>query len=196
MRRFSSVIGMLTLLGCAFSLAVKTRAQADDSDRRFDKTFTVDVALDSDTLVVNHVDPTSQPNDQFRGDTLVIDGSVYKAGTVPSGMSDFDPKSMKDRIGKIRCRAAVLVPLTDLTTPAATFVSEMYSLPDDNQIILADGPGANLFATVERAVTGGTRSFSGVIGQLKEVNLGLNRSQACDLRVTFKLKSPEREHDH
>lgn len=195
MRRFGSVIGILTVLGCAFTLAVTTKAQVDERDRRFDKTLTVDVALDSATFVVNHVDPASQPTDQFRGDTLLIDGSVYKAGTVPSGMSDFDPKSTKDRIGMIRCRASVLVPLSDLTTPAATFVTEMYSLPDDNQIILADGPGANLFATVERAVTGGTRSFSGVIGQLKEVNLGLNRSQACDLRVTFKLKTPEREHD-
>lgn len=195
MKRFSSVIGILAVLACTLSLAVKTRAQADDRDRLSGKTFTLDVALDSDTLVVNHVDPASQPTDQFRGDTLLIDGSIYKAGTVPSGMSDFDPKSTANRIGKIRCRASVLVPLTDLTTPAGSFVTEMYSLPDDNQIILADGPGANLFATVERAVTGGTRSFSGVIGQLKEVNMGLNKSQACDLRVTFSLKSPKQEQD-
>jgi hypothetical protein len=92
---------------------------------------------------------------------VFIEGTIYPGGTLPSGFANNDPKA-PGGIGKIRCRALVLVPLTDVTTPAASFVTEFYSLPDDSRNIIADGPGANLFATVYRAVLGGTRSFDGV----------------------------------
>jgi hypothetical protein len=62
-------------------------------------------------------------------------------------------------------------------------------LPSQRQtIIIADGPGANLFATVYRAVLGGTRGYESVSGQLIEWNLGLNKTGACNLRITFNLK--------
>jgi len=84
-----------------------------------------------------------------------------------------------------------MVPLSDVTTPAATFVTELYSLPGDNQNIIADGSGANLFATVHRAVLGGTLLFEGVSGQMVEKNLGVNKSGTCNLRITFHLKRSE-----
>lgn len=193
MRPLVYAFTVISLVGGAFVSPLASQSDSDRADRQREKTFTIDVALDSATLVVNHVDPTQPQTAQFRGDTLVIDGTVYPSGTLPSGIAGNDPNA-PGGIGKIRCRALVLVPLTDLTTPAATFVSELYSLPDDNQTILVDGPGANLYATVQRAVLGGTRLFDGVSGQLSETNLGLNKSGACNLRVTFKLRNG-RHHD-
>lgn len=193
MRRLVYALTTICLLGGAFVSQLASRPDSDRADQSHEKTLTVDVALDSATLVVNHVDPTQPPTAQFRGDTLVIDGTIYPRGTLPSGIADNDPNA-PGGIGKIRCRALVLVPLSDVTTPAATFVSELYSLPDDNQTILVDGPGANLYATVQRAVLGGTRLFDGVSGQLSETNLGLNHSGACNLRVTFKFRNPS-HHD-
>jgi hypothetical protein len=187
----------LPLLGCALTFPVAALAAQGSAPFHNLETFTIDVALDADTLVVNHVDPTQPPTTQFRGDTLVIDGTIYPGGTLPSGIASNSPNT-PGGLGKIRCRATVLVPLSDITTPAATFVTEMYSFPDDKQIIIVDGPGANLYATVWRAVTGGTHSFEGVTGVVKEINLGLNASGACNLRITFTLRKPDvegRDHD-
>jgi hypothetical protein len=173
---------------------IPATTQADDRQGRDDEeTFTIDAALDGATLIVNHVDPTQPPDAQLRGDTLVIDGTIYRGGTLPSGIADNDPNA-PGGIGKITCRALVLVPLSDVTTPAATFVTELYSLPNDKTII-ADGPGANLFATVYRAVLGGTQGYESASGQLIERNLGTNSSHACNLRITFKLnKSGSERH--
>jgi hypothetical protein len=155
------------------------------------KTFTIDVALDAGTLVINHVDPSKPPTDQNRGDTLVIDGTVYPGYTLPSGINATNDPNAPGGIGKIRCRALVLVPLADITTPGASFVTEMYSLPNDDRMMLVDGLGANLFKTVRRAILGGTRDFEGATGEAVETNLGTNASGACNLRIQFKLRRSE-----
>lgn len=59
--------------------------------------------------------------------------------------------------------------------------------------VASEGPGANLDATVHRAVLGGTRLFEGGSGQIDETNPGLNQSEACNLRIASKLKKRERE---
>ena len=155
------------------------------------KTFTIDVALDAGTLVVNHVDPSQPPMEQFRGDTLVIDGTVYPGGTLPSGLNASNDPNGPGGIGKIRCRALILVPSADVTTPGASFVTELYSLPNDDRILLVDGLGANLFKTVRRAILGGTRDFEGITGDAIETNLGTNASGACNLRIQFKLRKSD-----
>lgn len=182
---------MLAGLAVAAAMIPLSASAQNDHSKLDEDVFTVDVALDGGTLIVNHVDPTQPPTAQLPGDTLVILGTIYPGGTLPSGIATNDPNA-SGGIGKIRCRALVLVPLTDVTTPTATFVTELYSFPDDNRIIIADGPGANLFATVLRAVLGGTRSFEGVSGQITETNLGVNKTGACNLRITFRLKRSER----
>jgi hypothetical protein len=102
-------------------------------------------------------------------------------------MAENDPNE-PGGIGKIRCRALILVQPTDLTTPMASFVTEQYSFSNDNQTIIADGPGANLYATVLRAVLGGTGHFEGVTGEIVEENIGMNSTGFCNLRITFHLK--------
>ncbi len=185
------VVGFLAGLAVFVAIASPARAlyQGPKVD---DETFTIDVALDAATLVVNHVDPSEPPMAQLRGDLVLIEGTIYPGGTLPTGIADNDPNA-KGGIGKIRCRAVVLVAMTDVTTPGATFVTELYSFPDDRQTILADGLGANLYATVVRSVLGGTRGFSGVSGQLIEKNLGLNKTGGCNLRITFRLTGSQEE---
>jgi len=178
-----SLLVALTMLTTGnFGVALRADDQQGDHGQ---KTFTVDVALDAATLVVNTANP---PNMGNRGDIIVIDGTIYPAGTIPPGLNANNDPNAPGGIGKIRCRALELVPGTDFTSPAFTFVTEWYSLPDDNQIILVDGPGPNLFATLKRAVIGGTASYKGVTGQVTETDIGVNKSGACNLRVTFQLK--------
>jgi hypothetical protein len=179
---------MCVLAGLAVTSLIPLSAWAENEhSKQDDEVFTVDVALDGATLIVNHVDPTQPPLVPFPGDTLVIFGTIYRGGTLPSGIADNDPNA-PGGIGKIRCRALILVQPTDLTTPVASFVTELYSFSNDNQTIIADGPGANLFATVLRAVLGGTAHFEGVTGEIVEKNIGLNKTGFCNLRITFKLK--------
>ena len=101
------------LAALAIAAMIPMTARADDRQGRADKeTFTVDVALNGATLIVNHVDPTQPANMAFPGDTLVVVGTIYRGGTLPSGIANNDP-SAPSGIGKIRCRALVLAPVTD-----------------------------------------------------------------------------------
>jgi hypothetical protein len=47
---------------------------------------------------------------------------------------------------------------------------------------------------LRRAVLGRTGSYEGVSGEVIEKNLGLNASNACNLRITFKLRMPEKDY--
>ncbi|MDQ1474462.1 MAG: hypothetical protein QOJ99_5942, partial [Bryobacterales bacterium] len=40
--------------------------------------FTIDVALDLATLLVNAANPNQPKDVQFRGDTLVFDGTIFR----------------------------------------------------------------------------------------------------------------------
>jgi hypothetical protein len=176
------------LAGLAIAAMIPLSIRADDGQSRdHEQTFTVDVALDGATVIVNHVDPTQPPKVAFPGDILVIRGTIYPGHTLPSGIVNNDPNA-PGGIGKILCRALILVQPTDLTTPAASFVTELYSFWNDSQTIIADGSGANLYATVLRAVLGGTGHFESVTGEIIEKNIGLNSTGFCNLRITFKLK--------
>jgi hypothetical protein len=142
----------------------------------------------------DHVDPTQPPQVPFPGDTLAIKGTIYRGGTLPSGIANNDPGA-SGGIGKITCRALILVQPTDFTTPAASFVTELYTFSNDTETIIADGPGANLYATVLRAVLGGTGHFESVTGEIIEKNIGLNSTGFRNLRITFKLnKSGSERH--
>jgi hypothetical protein len=167
--------------------AVPMQTRAQEGQANHEEVFTVDVALDGATIVINHVNPAKPDGMAFPGDVLYIEGTIYPEGKLPSGMAENDPNE-PGGIGKIRCRALILTQPTDLTTPMASFVTEMYSFGNDSQMIIADGPGANLYATVQRAILGGTGSFDAVSGQIKEVNIGMNSTGFCNLRITFKIK--------
>jgi hypothetical protein len=67
------------LAGLAIAAIIPMSAPADDGQSRgHQEIFTIDVALDSATLVVNHVDPTQPPTAQLPGDTLLIKGTIYR----------------------------------------------------------------------------------------------------------------------
>jgi hypothetical protein len=185
-RRTRKAICLLAGLAVTAMIPLTTWAE-DRHSRNDDEIFTVDVALDGNTLKVNHLDPTQDPKVPFPGDVLFIEGTIYKGGKLPTGIANNDPNG-PGGIGKIRCRALILVEPTDFTTPAASFVTELYSFSNDNETIIADGPGANLYATVLRAVLGGTGHFEGITGEIVEKNIGLNKTGFCNLRITFRVK--------
>jgi len=54
------------------------------------ETFTVDVAQDAATNAQNNIDPKEGKNPALfsRGDTFIVDGTIYLAGSLPSGTAN------------------------------------------------------------------------------------------------------------
>src|SRR5438445_13357544 len=61
-------------------------AMAQDSNNG--KTLTVDVAIDGSTLALNNNDPA---NPAIRGTTFTVTGKIFPGGTIPAGITSFDP---------------------------------------------------------------------------------------------------------
>jgi hypothetical protein len=158
--------------------------------------FTVDVAQDGGNYVQNSVDP-SAPKDLFaRGDTGILDGTIYPAGTLPDGHANNDPNA-PGGIGKYRWIATYTTNTADFlkslahepgAPPVVAFASELFSLPDDGATILTTGVWPNVNFTLNRAVLGGSGRFRDIVGESRVQNLGENRTGFCNLRVTFILR--------
>jgi hypothetical protein len=190
-RHAAYLMGGLALLAFVAIVPITTRAQDVEADHRGDhhgEKFTVDASLDTTT-----VGPVGKSL-FVRGELLVVNGNLFPGGTLPTGLNGGNDPNAPGQIGKILCRAAFLIDSTDFTTPFATFVSELYSFPDDVTHLLADGLGPNPGTTAHRIVSGGTGRYRGMVGELDETNLGLNAIGGCNLRLTFKLRKVEREH--
>lgn len=181
------VVLTLVALG-SYGLAVPREGGKDD-----DETFTVDVALDGATYVQNDVTETEGMAVFSRGDTFILGGTIYPAGTLPSGVANNDPNA-PGGIGKILCRGTYLGSSTDAANGATilTDTTELYLLSDDSRELIADGRTPNAAgATVERVVLGGTGKFKNAVGQIHEEDLGTNATTFCNIRVTFHLKTAE-----
>jgi hypothetical protein len=166
-------------------------------------TFTVDVAQDPSTNAQNDVDPAEGQILFTRGDTYIVDGKIYSAGTIPSGIADPDPNSRV--IGKYRIRGTFTTDAADFNRaiagdPSASrivaFATESFSLPDDETTILTDGVWPNARLSAHRVVLGGTGRFRDVVGEIFEQNIGEGTLGFCNSRVTFRLKKSTARHDH
>jgi hypothetical protein len=182
-----AVLSILSLVVAALAAInfVSPRAGASS-----DNTFTVDVALDANTYMQNNIDPNEPSTSFTRGDTYILGGTIYPAGTLPSGTANNDPNA-PGGIGKILCRGTYLVGTNDVANGATiwTDTTELYLLPGDNTELIADGRTPNVMgATIDRAVLGGTGRFRGATGEVHEVELGTNATGFCNLRITFHLK--------
>jgi hypothetical protein len=69
--------------------------------------------LDAAALIVKSRRSDSAADSATPGDTVFILGTIYRGGTLPIGIANNDPYA-SGGIGKIRCRALVLAPVTDL----------------------------------------------------------------------------------
>ena len=181
------------------ALAFPSQTLANNADEV--STFTVDVTESPVNYKQNNVDP-SEGQDVFSpGDTFVLQGTIYPAGTLPRGKANNDPDA-PGGIGKYRVRGAYTVDFADFekavegrpgAPPEIGFVTEMYSFHEDGTSILTDGIWPNDKFSARRVVLGGTGQFRDVIGEIKEENIGENKTGFCNLRVTFFIKRVKME---
>ena len=164
-------------------------------------TFTVDVAESTVNYSQNNVD-RSEGQDVFSpGDTFILQGTIYPAGTLPRGKANNDPNA-PGGIGKYRVRGTYTVDFANFekavnglpgAKPDLGLATEIYSFHEDGTSILPDGVWPNAHFSARRVVLGGTGGFRDIVGEIKEENIGENSTGFCNLRVTFLVKRVKAE---
>jgi hypothetical protein len=190
MNRQTVLAGVVTtLLGLTGGPVTLQAADGRDEGRQ----LVLDVAIDAHTLSLNNNDPADPANPR-RGTTFIVYGKVFPGGTIPSGVTPFDPDAAGS-IGVWVCRGVFLADFADITSGAASLAfdtTQMFLLPTDKNALFTEGFEGNVGVTTHRTVTGGTGSFRRVIGSVQQRTIGVNRNGAADglfdLRFTFKVK--------
>jgi hypothetical protein len=193
MNRRTVLAGVVTILLATNGGPAALRAAADHDDSR---PFVLDVAIDAHTLSLNNNDPADPANPR-RGTTFIVYGKVFPGGTIPSGVTPFDP-NMAGSIGVWVCRGVFLADFAEIMSGAASLsfdTTQMFLLTTDENALFTEGFEGNVGVTTHRTVTGGTGRFRRVIGEVQQRTIGVNRNGAADglfdLRFTFKVKGAE-----
>ena len=152
-------------------------------------TVTFDVAFDGRTYRgINGVDPfATDPPDLERGNTFILNGKIFPAGTIPSGDSDFGPDS-PGSIGNFYCRGVFLYGLDEIAAGAAPIVNSTQHLQLDNGSGLVTEGLEGAVPLAIRALVGGFGEYAGAGGQLRMEVLGANPTNESNWRFTFTIK--------
>jgi hypothetical protein len=182
--------------GLVIMAAISMQTRAQDGQASHEEVFTVDVAESPVNYQQNNVDP-SEGQDVFSpGDTFILEGTIYPAGTLPRGKANNDPEA-PGGIGKYRVRGTFTADFANFekavnrlpgANPEAGFVTEIYSFHEGETSIMTDGIWPNANFSARRVVLGGTGQFRDIVGEIKEENIGENASGFCNLRITFLVK--------
>ena len=192
MNRRTVLAGVVTTILAITGGPAALRAAGDhDSDQ-----LVLDVAIDAHTLSLNNNDP-SDPANPRRGTTFIVYGKIFPGGTIPSGVTPFDPNTAGS-VGVWVCRGVFLADFADIVSGAASSAfdtTQMFLLATDENALFTEGVEGNVGVTTHRTLTGGTGRFRGVIGEVHQQTIGVNRNGAADglfdLRFTFTLKGAD-----
>jgi hypothetical protein len=185
------------------------KAEHIQTERR----FTVDIAMDGRTVRFNHGITYQEAG---RGDTFVIFGPIYPAGTLPTGAASNSPDD-PGSIGAWTFRstfsydggvsrgsgleACCGLPAVETPPPwiqarrGRPGVVDLYNQLglgtghyqfDDGGTLVAEGLVGRPIGVV--AVVGGMGAFSGAGGEVTGGAIGTNSTGFPNLRLTFKLK--------
>ena len=141
-----------------------------------------DVAFDGSTFR----NQDGVPAGDFRGNTFILNGKIFPAGTIPPGDGTFSPDS-PGGIGTFICRGTQLYDLSDTTADPPFVVTTQLLRFDGDDAIVTEGLEAGV-SPVRRAVTGGWGRYSGASGEVSLELLGFNTTGAENYRFTFTLK--------
>jgi len=188
------------LLGIAMAVlaigGIPVDLSAEHDGHAGTRTFSVDVAIDAHTLSLNNNDPAN-PANPVRGTTFIVYGKVFPAGTIPSGVTGFDP-DQPGSIGTWFCRGVFLADFADVVSGKAALAfdtTQMFLLPEEGNAIFTEGLEGNVGVTTHRVVTGGTGPFARLTGTVRQQTIGVNRNGAADglfdLRFTFTVEDSE-----
>jgi hypothetical protein len=182
----------LALVGTVPLQITPTPARAQDRDDT--KTLEVDVAIDGATLTLNNNDSTN-PNNPVRGTTFTVTGKIFPGGTIPAGITPFDP-NQPGSIGSWVCSGVFVADAADIfggKAEISVHTSQIFMFDDGQNQLFTEGLEGAVGVTTHRVVVGGTGKFRDVIGQQRQdtIGLNLNGKGLFDLHLTFKLKKSD-----
>lgn len=145
--------------------------------------------------------PGASPTDQsnWRGTTFVVEGALYRAGTIPVGVTDWDPSSATP-IGQWFCRGWFI---SRTGRPGEADRPEPTGIVDQDYVVGLITPAhvfprdtittAGLTGTADLqqhpiySVTGGTGRFLAARGQITQRVIGANTTGAPNFVCDFQL---------
>ncbi len=147
-----------------------------------------DVACDGRTFVINQVNHAATQIQ--RGDTFVLNGSIYPAGTIPSGGTRSTPSTFgpdhPGSIGTWMCRGTFLASGSELKSEKIQRSTTQYFLFSDKSRLFTEGfEGAVL---TNRVVLGGIKTYAGARGVATMERIGINATGSYNLRIVFTLQ--------
>jgi len=183
-----SVFALAVLAAVALQIT-PTPAMAQDGNNG--KTFTVDVAIDGSTLALNNNDPAN-PTNPIRGTTFTVTGKIFPGGTIPAGITSFDP-NQPGSIGTWVCSGVFVADASEIFSGKqiiAFHTNQIFMFTDDQNALFTEGLESSVGTTTHRIVAGGTGTFRGLVGQERQETIGLNLNGKglFDIRFTFNLK--------
>jgi hypothetical protein len=207
------VPGLTQVTGSYSSGSEEAKAGNPSSERR----FTVDVAMDGRTQRFNRGITYQEAG---RGDTFVLFGPIYPAGTLPTGAASNSPDApgsigiwtfrttltydggVSRGSGLEACCGLPAVETPPLWIqarrgrPGVVDIFNQLGMAtahyqfDNGGTLVVGGPVSRPVGTV--AVVGGIGAFSGATGEVTGVAIGTNSTGYPNLRITFRLMSPRR----
>jgi hypothetical protein len=203
---------VLGLVGVARSFSSEIEVEKL-GDLHTERRFSVDIAMDGRTLRFNHGITYQEAG---RGDTFVLFGPIYPAGTLPTGAASNSPDD-PGSIGAWTFRSTFTYDggisrgsgleaccgLPAVETPPLWIqarrgrpgVVDLFNQLgmgtahyqfDVGGTLVVEGPVSRPTGIV--AVVGGMGAFSGARGELTGVAIGTNSTGFPNLRIAFKLK--------
>jgi hypothetical protein len=187
------------LLG-AGALVFTSVAQADDdeADLRVGHdltTFVVEIKQHKASSRQNDIDPAEGDLAYTRGDTFVLDGTIYPDKSIPGGHGG-EPLPNAPKLGKMVQRAVFTTGVDQFllaiggarnVESTIAFATELLTF-EDGSTILTDGLWPNAYFSVHRVVLGGTGRFRDVVGEVLDENIGEDTDFFCNTRLTFKIR--------
>lgn len=160
-------------------------------------TAVFDVACLLNTFTFIAADGATDPFTNFRGSTFVVEGDLYPAGTIPSGPG-FDPAGATPT-GHWICRGWFVNrtgregeadrPEPHVITQQEYLLQRMtgtdYFALD--QLTSSGLEGDNHGRTATRSVVGGTGTFEGARGSVRQIVTGSNTTDGPNFRFEFSL---------
>lgn len=182
-------LGVVVIAVVAGSASPGSRAQNRLSASAKPITLAVDVATDASSFRFGRETSLLEAR---RGDTFIVEGRIYPAGTIEPGGSleapgPFDPTAAPGSIGTWVLRGTFNHDFTEILAGASPFVfGTQYFLFDDGRVLVSEGGHGG--PPQLRTIIGGAGDLSGATGDVLEEVMGVNATGLFNQRFTFRIK--------
>ncbi|MBK6313035.1 MAG: hypothetical protein IPF53_01620 [Blastocatellia bacterium] len=187
--RIALGLGAIAIAVAAGSASPGLHAQHRQSANAKPITLSVDVATDASSFRFGRETSLLEAR---RGDTFIVEGRIYPAGTIEPGGSleapgPFDPTSAPGSIGTWVLRGTFNHDFTEILAGASPFVfGTQYFMFDDGRVLVSEGGHGG--PPQLRTIIGGAGDLSGATGEVLEEIIGVNGTGLFNQRFTFQIR--------